>query len=36
MTEPLELLRKTAQSLLCDGELAKKWHDMNAEDKSEN
>ncbi|CAB4008759.1 Serine threonine- kinase TBK1, partial [Paramuricea clavata] len=36
MATPMENLRTTAQTLLHDGELAKKWKDMNADEKPEN
>ncbi|XP_028410870.1 serine/threonine-protein kinase TBK1-like [Dendronephthya gigantea] len=35
MVAPLEKLRTTAQTLLSDGELAKKWENMNIDDKPE-
>ena len=36
MVAPLENLRTTAQVLLSDGELAKKWQDMNTEERPKN
>jgi hypothetical protein len=36
MATPMENLRTTAQTLLHDGELAKKWKDMNADGKPKN